>query len=237
MTSSNSEKSQIRYAGLAGFMFLFVIVADLSGMFITSRFDVPGNFVETAHRIMGAELLYRIGLSSGLIGSLCTLFLAIGLYVVLKPIDNNLALLALLFRSIEAALGGVQNIFSFVVLKLYLGADYINAFNPKQLSVLVDAHSLASSATNVSAIFFGVGSILFFYLFLNSAYIPKALSALGLLASLLVPIICFASLISPQHARIGQFGWLPIAVAEISVGFWLLFKGVSVQPRETEMWM
>lgn len=33
-------------------------------------------FLAPAHRIMGAELLYRIGLSSQLIASLCTVFLA-----------------------------------------------------------------------------------------------------------------------------------------------------------------
>jgi NADH:ubiquinone oxidoreductase subunit K len=211
-------------------MFLFVIAVDLLSVFITSRFDVPGNFAETAHRIMGSELLYRIGLSSGLIGSLCTVFLAMGLYVALKPIDNNLALLALLFRLAEATLGGVQSIFSFIVLKLYIAADYRNVFDANQLSVLVNVHSVAFSAVNISAMFFGLGSILFFYLFLKSTYIPKILSALGLLASLLVPVICFASLISPQHAKMLQLGWIPMALAETSVGLWLLFKGVSVRP-------
>lgn len=230
MTRSDTETSQIRYARIAGFMFLFVIVADLLGMFITSRFAVPGDFAETAHRIMGSELLYRIGLSSELIGSLCTVFLAMGLYGALKPIDNNLALLALVFRLAEATLGAAQNVLSFIVLKLYIGADYINVFDAKQLSVLVNLDS-DSAATNISAIFFGVGSILFFYLFLKSPYIPKVLSAFGLFASVLVPIICFASLISPKHVRIWQFGWLPMAVAEISVGFWLLFKGVNVRSQ------
>jgi hypothetical protein len=229
MTSTDIDKSQIRYARLAGFMFLFVIFADLLGMFITTRVAGPGNFAETAHRIMGSELLYRIGLSSGLIGSLCTVFLAMGLYVAVKPIDNNLALLALLFRLVEATLGGVLNISSFSNLKLYIGADSTNAFAANQLSVLVHLHS---GLYNIGAIFFSVGSILFFYLFLKSTYIPKVLSALGLFASVLFPIVCFASLISPQHATMLQLGWLPMALAEVSVGLWLLFKGVNVRPRD-----
>jgi hypothetical protein len=229
MTSSDTEKSQIVYARLAGFMFLFVIVAGLSGIFIANRFAVPGNFAETAHRIVGSELLYRIGLSSGLLSSLCTVFLAMGLYVAVKPIDNNLALLALLFRLAEATLGGVLSILSFSELKLYIDADYTNAFAANQLSVLVHLHS---GAYNIGAICFGIGSILFFYLFLKSTYIPKVLSALGLFASVLMLIVCFASLISPQHAKMLQLGWSPMFVAEISVGLWLLFKGVNVRPRD-----
>jgi NADH:ubiquinone oxidoreductase subunit K len=228
MTSSDAEKSQIMYARLAGFMFLFVIVAGLSGMFIANRFAVPENFAEIAHRIMGSELLYRIGLSSGLISSLGTVFLAMGLYIAVKPIDNNLALLALLFRLVEATLGGVLSILSFSDLKLYIGADCANAFTANQLSVLVHFHS---GAFNIGALFFSIGSILFFYLFIKSTYIPKFLSALGLFASVLMSIVCFASLISPQHAKMLQLGWLPMFVAEVSVGLWLLFKGVNVRPR------
>jgi hypothetical protein len=59
---------------------------------------------------MGSELLYRIGLSSLLIGSLSTVFLAMGLYVAVKPIDKNLALLALLFRLVEATIFGVRSL-------------------------------------------------------------------------------------------------------------------------------
>jgi len=226
MTGAYADKSQIRYARLAGFMFLFVIVADVLGMFITNRFHVSGNFAETAQRIMESQWLYRAGLSCGLIGSLCTVLLAMGLYVVVRPIDNNLALLALLFRLAEATLGGAGSILSFCALQLYIGADHRNAFAANQLSALA---SLFSSDWNIGAIFFGIGSILFFYLFLESAYIPKALSALGFYASVLVPIVSLGCLLSPQHAKMLQFGWLPIALAEISVGLWLLIKGINVQ--------
>src|SRR5207245_4325492 len=169
MTSSEIDRSQIRYARLAGFMYLFVDAAYLLGFYIVFRFQVPGNFAETAHRIMGSELLYRIGLSSLLIGGLCTVFLAMGLYVVVKPIDNNLALLALVFRLVEATLFGVVTIFNFMVLNLYIGADYMHAFDANQLSVLVNLHSVALSAGfNIAAIFFSIASMLFFYLFFIS---------------------------------------------------------------------
>ncbi len=226
MASSDTGQSQIRYARLAGFMYLFVTAVDLLGMFITGRFRVPGNFAETAHRVMGAELLYRAGLSAELIGSLCTVFLAMGLYGAVKPLNNNLALLALVFRLAEATLGGAQSILGFAVLKLYVGAGSMKAFDANQLSVLAN---LPSGLWNISAIFFGIGSILFFYLFLRSTYIPKVLSVLGLFASVLVPVICFAPLLLPQPPPALQFGWIPMLVAEISMGLWLLFKGVNVR--------
>ena len=230
MTSSDIDKSQIRYARLAGFMYLLVDAAHLTFALVSNRFRVPGNFAETAHRITGSEPLYRIGLSSGLVASLCIVFLAMGLYFAVKPLGNDLALLALVFRLLEATFVGGQAILGFVVLKLYISADSLNAFDGKQLSMFVTLHSTADSVVfNSLAIFFGVGSILFFYLFFQSTYIPRVLAGWGLLGSVLVPIVCFGSLMWPQHAKMLQLGWAPIALAEILVGLWLLFKGINLQ--------
>jgi hypothetical protein len=126
-------------------MYLLVDAAYLTLALITARFRVPGDFTETAHRIMGSELVYRIGLSSGLVASLCIVFLAVGLYVAIKPLDSNLALLALIFRLLEATFVGGQAILGFVVLKLYIGADSLNAFDEQQLSMFVTLHSTADS--------------------------------------------------------------------------------------------
>jgi hypothetical protein len=154
-----------------------------------------------------------------------------GLYGAVKPIDNNLALLALIFRLVEATIFGVLSLVSFAALKLYVDADYMRAFDANQLSVLVNLRSVATSAGfNIAAIFFSMGSILFFYLFFKSTYIPKLLSGLGLFGSVLVPIVCFGSLMLPQHARVLVLGWIPVGLAEIFVGLWLLFKGVNVRP-------
>jgi hypothetical protein len=233
MTNSDIENSQIRYARLAGFMYLFVDLAYVLGLFITSRFQVPGNFAQTAHKIIGSEILYRIGLSSLLAGGLCTVFLAMSLYAAVKPVDETLALFALVFRLAEATLFGVLSIFGFAALGLYTGAESMNAFDAKQLSVLVKVSSDAGLAGfYIAPLFFSMGSILFFYLFLKSNYIPKVLSALGLVGSVLLSIVCFGCLILPQYAGILQVGLLPVAIAEVLVGLWLLFKGVNLKPRE-----
>src|SRR3972149_9226612 len=230
MTSSDIDKSQIRYARLAGFMYLLVDAAYLTFALLTARFRVPGDFAETAHRITGSELLYRIGLSGGLVASLGIVFLAIGLYVAIKPLDHDLALLALVFRLLEAMVVGSQAILGFVALKLYMSADSLDAFDGRQLSMFVTLHSTADSVPfNSLAVFFGVGSILFFYLFFRSTYIPKLLSGFGLFGSVLLPIVGFGSFMWPQHAKTLQLGWAPIGLAEILVGLWLLFKGLNLR--------
>jgi hypothetical protein len=211
-------------------MYLLVDAAYLTFALVTARFRVPGDFVETAHRIAGSEMLYRVGLSSGLVASLCIVLLAMGLYVAVKPLDHDLALLALVFRLLEAMVVGGQAVLGFVALRLYMSAGSLAAFDGKQLSMFVTLHSTADRvAFNSLAVFFGVGSILFFYLFFQSTYIPRLLAGFGLFGSLLLPIVGFGSFIWPQHAQTLQLGWAPIGIAEILVGLWLLFKGLNLQ--------
>jgi hypothetical protein len=62
------------------------------------------------------------------------------------------------------------------------------------------APRLRQSATslNVSAIFMGMRSTMFFCLSLRARYIPVVLSGLGIFAFLLVVAACFAKLILPE---------------------------------------
>ena len=37
-------------------MYLFTYIVPITGMMITGRLEVPGDFADTAHRIIGSEL-------------------------------------------------------------------------------------------------------------------------------------------------------------------------------------
>jgi hypothetical protein len=101
-----------------------------------------------------------------------------------------------------------------------------------QSQALVNLARTAGSAVyNISATCFGIGSILFFYLFLKSRYIPRMLAAFGVFASILVPIMCLGSLIFPEHAGTLQYGWAPMAITEVTTGFWLMFFAAKTHAR------
>ncbi len=230
MTERVVENSQRAYARFAGLMYFVVLGFDVAGALIVSSIGGAGNFVETSQRIMASETLYRIGLCCSLVGSLSTILLAIGLYVAVKPVDGNLAMMALLFRVAEAAIGGMGIIIGFTVLQIHLAANHANAFDANQVGALADLSS--GVGTEISAIFFSLGSTVFFYVFLKSRYIPRVLSAWGIFASLVYTAVWFVSLILPQYsATAAAFGSLPILVAELSTGLWLLIVGIKVQPR------
>jgi hypothetical protein len=230
------QSSQQAYARLAGLMYLVVDALDIGGVLILARVSGTGGFLATAHNISASETLYRIGICCGLAGILSTVLLAACLYVTVKPLDANLAITALLFRLVEVAIAGVAIVLAFATLQIYLDANRTSAFDANQLAVLADLSSLLSLAptgiaTVVSVIFFSVGSAIFFYLFLKSAYIPRILAAGGIFASLFCLITFVASLIVVQYSgQLLGIGGLPIGIAEIVTGLWLLIRGIKTQP-------
>jgi hypothetical protein len=117
---------------------------------------------------------------------------------------------------------------SFDVLRVLSGADYLRAFEADQLQALARMYIGAHGAGyNVAEIFLGLGSTVFSYLWFKSRYIPRALAAWGVFSSLLVAICTFASVIFPDFQDISFPGcYLPIAIFELTMGFWLLFKGL-----------
>ena len=131
----------------------------------------------------------------------CAVLLAVTLYQSLKPVNQKLSLFAMVWRLGETITVVIMMIFSIQ------GKDNTVGFN-------------------ISAIFFSIGSLIFFYLFLKSKYIPKIISVFGIFASVMVTAVGSAMLISPNLAGVIQFGWLPMIIAEIATGVWLLFKGL-----------
>lgn len=232
MEDSSTVRTQRIYARVAGFLFLWLIITGLAGALTTSHIVGSGTFAETAKRVVASERLYRVALSSALIETLSALLLGFALYVTLKPVDKLLAQMAMYWRLGESFIGCVGMIFGFARLHLYTSSQSIGALGADQSQALVDLTRHAGVAVyNISAIFFSIGSIVFFYLFFKSRYIPRILSAFGVFASVLVTIICFGSLIFPEHAATLQYGWAPMAIAEVATGIWLMLFAVKTQAR------
>jgi hypothetical protein len=232
MTVTDARNSQMFWARLAGFLYLFTYVVPMTGWAITGRYEVPGDFIETAHRVMTSEQFYRFGLCCLTLNGVLCMFLAIGLYAALKPANSTLALFGLLFRLAENMLGTTFSLLDFVAVKAYSSPEISAAFTPKQLSAFLTLLAEAGAVQfNMSMVLLGIGSAFFFYVFLRSGYIPKALSILGLCATPIFAAVSLAYLFWPQYSTTLRLGWFPMALAEISIGFWLLIKGVNTRPQ------
>nr|WP_315476841.1 DUF4386 domain-containing protein [uncultured Undibacterium sp.] len=242
MQNTNDHDIQIFYARLAGFVYLLLILLYMGGQFLNSSILGVGDFASRAHNATNSEHLYRIGLALQLMASVCTTVLAYALYVTLKPANERIAQLAMLFRLGETFVGAVAVIFSFVQLRIYTAAAAVATATTVGTSTLGGSQGmdqwqtlmkLANSSHfagfNMSTLFFSVGSILFFSVFLKSNYLPKVQALFGIFASILVVLTSLGNLLLPEYAGTIQLGFIPMFISEIVTGLWLLFRGVKVR--------
>jgi hypothetical protein len=80
-------------------------------------------------------------------------------------------------------------------------------------------------------IFYCVGGILFYYLFLKSKYVPKVLSLWGLIAASLGFI---GELFALFGYDVPLYVFLPILPFELAIGVWLMVKGFRPQEVKSE---
>ena len=220
--------AQIRYARIAGFVYLLLIVLFMGGQFLIGHVTGSGTFTERTAHIVAALPLYRSALVVQFLASVLTVLLAYSLYVALKSVDEHIARLALYFRLGEA-FGGLTSFVTFAALTLRTEPKFAQALGAAQIKALVDlAHAADFASFNIGIVFFSFGSTLFYRLFLRSAYLPRALSAFGMFASALTFVVAIASLVMPAWGNALQVGWIPIFIAEIATGILLMVRGARL---------
>lgn len=217
-------------ARLIGFLYLFMMATGVFGqVFVRDRLMVPGNAAETARNIVGSEQLFRLSVAGDLVTYIGGIVLIWALYVLLRPVDRNLALLAVLLRLCENAILCAATASSLVALRLLSGADDLKALEPGQLhslaTLVISAQGLGMS---VGFILLGLGSAIFAYLLLKSRYIPKVLAAWGIFASLVLALVTLANIVFPRVGDVmGMAYMMPMGLYEVGLGLWLLIKGVQ----------
>ena len=221
-----------RYARIGGVLYVIIIAAGLSGeLFVRGSLVVPGNAAATAANIVQSRYLWRAGIAGDLLMHICDVGLMLVFYVLLRPVNQNLARLAILFNLVQTCVL-VANKLNLVVPLFLLGdTAYMKAFTPEQLQAL----SYVSIRTHdygfaFGLIYFGVECVVIGYLIVRSLYFPKALGVMMQIAGACYVINSFALLLYPPiGTRLVPFILLPPFVAELSVALWLLVKGVDVR--------
>jgi len=223
------EPEQHTAAKAVGFIYLIAMATSIfAEMYARAPLIVSGDAVRTAMNIVASERLFRIGSVIHLITFASDAMLAVALYVVLRPVNRNLALLAAAWRIVDCSVLSVNLLNDFVVLRLLSGADYLKVFDLKQLQALARLfYSVEGAGFQIGFVFLGLGSTLFSYLWLRSRYIPKVLAGWGIFASLVMAIVTLAVMLFPRLGEaLGLTYMAPMFFYEVGLGLWLLIKGI-----------
>jgi hypothetical protein len=231
MTHRPAGISPQTYARIGGVLYLIIIVAGgFAEGIVRSRLIVPGDAAATAKNIMASEWLWRIAFAGDLAIYVCGIPLVLIFYLLLSPVNRNLALLAVFFNLVSLAIEGVNALSHFAPLLLLGGADFLKVFDPPQLQALallfVNMHSYGFG---ISLTIFSFVLLLEGYLIFNSGYFPKTLGVLVAIAAICYLTNSLALFLAPAfHAKIFPVILIPSFVGELSLCLWLLVMGVDV---------
>ena len=230
MTIATISDSQRKAATVVGLAYLLALVpAIFAEFYVRAQLIVVDSATQTGQNIVAHERLFRLGIASNLTVFAIDVALITALYVVLKPVGGHLALLAAAWGLIETATLVVVTLTDLDVLRILSGAGSLQAFGADRLDALamlsVRAHG---AAYGVGLVFAGLRSTAFSYLWFRSRFIPRALAAWGVFASFLMGACAFSFIISPELAKyvgVEVYGG-PIFLFELTMGCWLLIKGL-----------
>lgn len=224
--------SDKQLARTAGVFYLIIIICGLfSEGFVRMSLIVPGQAVQTATNIAGADFLFRLGFVSDLVMIVADIIVAVIFYFLLRPVSEIVALLAAFFRLAQAAViaANLLNHLSPLLLVSTIGDG---SFDQNQLSSLtlffMEGHR---HGYLISQVLFSINCIAMGYLLIQSRLFPKILGWGVSMAAVVYLLDALVNFLSPNLAESTALLMVIPILAEFSLCFWLLFKGIKTPQK------
>src|SRR5205823_3666598 len=191
----------------------FAIVV-LGNYVLLNPLVVPGDAAATAQNVVAHQTQLRITVVCFLTYSLGVVVLLSALYVILKPLNPGLALVGALSRLVFALLWLLSTLNLLAMLRLLSNVNYLQIFEPNRLQALARLHLGAT---------------------FDDYYV--GLPFFGVISSAWCVLCAFVFLIFPHFNKVvnDYLFDTPMALFELIVSFWLLFKGLKpVPPNQSQ---
>lgn len=237
MTWYGKKNSPILYAKIAGVLYLIIIVLGIfAEIFVRSRLFVPEKATATATNIMAFNGLFRVGFIADSVMVLSDVALAVLLYILLRPVNKMLALMAMFFRLIQTAVLSLNLLNYYAAYLILSNKSYTAMFDTTQLHSLVYLFfDLHGHGYDLGLLFFGIHCAILGYLILKSSYFPKILGGLIIAAAAAYLLGSYTRFLFPDYLLFISPIYIIALVAEVSMCLWLLVKGINLQQWEKKI--
>jgi len=210
-------------------MVLTMIGGFFGEMYMPSRILVRGDAAATARNIVESSFLFRLGFAAYLVEAICDIALSLVFYVLLRPVNRNIALLAAFFGLVSTAVFAVGQLFYFGATVPLGDAEYLKSFSTDQRNALsMISIRMYGLAAGIFMAFYGIATGVRGYLVYGAGYLPRALGVLMMLAGLGFIARNFVLVLAPAY--VSDLFLVPMFVSGLSLMLWMLLKGVDV-PR------
>jgi len=213
---------------VAGFWYLLlVILGPLRIIYIPNKLFVDGDPAATVGNIAAHEWLFRFGIVGDLACGVILILLVLAFYRLFKGVDQNLAVLVVIFGGVMPALINFVGVVSdAAALMVVRGADFLSAFDKPQRDALVMLFlNLRDHQNTAAEILWGVWLLPLALLVYRSRFLPRFLGVWLALGGAAYLILSLTGELLPQYqGRVFTYAQ-PAFFGELAIMFWLLIKG------------
>jgi hypothetical protein len=214
-----------RVAGL--WYLLLVVVGPLRLVYIPSKLFVRGNAAATVNNIAAHEWLFRFGIVGDLVGAVILIFLVLAFYRLFRGVDQNLAVLVVIFGGVMPALINFVGVVSDAgALMIVRGADFLSVFDKPQRDALAMLFLRLRSHQIIAAeLLWGLWLFPLAILVYRSRFLPRFLGVWLIVNGFAYVIMSFTGLLLPQyHDKVFLIAQ-PALLGEVVLMLWLVIKG------------
>lgn len=226
-TEQSEALAASRYARITGVaMFLSIVFGLLGEMILPNRIIVGEDAAATAANILGHPMLFRLSFATYLVEGICDVALCIFFYILLRPVDRNLALLSAFFGIASMVTYAVSESSYYVSSLALSNAGGMGAFSPDQRSALAYlAIRISGAIASLFLSLYGIESMIRGYLMARSSYLPKIVGYLFIVGGAGFFLRSATYLLAPRYSS--PIFLMPMALAAISTMAWLLIRGID----------
>ncbi|HEV2297919.1 MAG TPA: DUF4386 domain-containing protein [Candidatus Acidoferrales bacterium] len=220
-----SARNPGRVAGL--WYLLLVVLGPLRLVYIPNKLFVSGNAAATVSNIAAHQLLFRFGIAADLACAVILIFLAMAFYRLFKGVDQNLAVLVVIFGGVMPAVidfvGVVSDLATVMVVH---GASFLSVFDkPQQDALAMLFLHLRDHQNTAAEILWGVWLLPLALLVYRSRFLLRFLGVWLVINGIAYVVLSLTGVLLPQYqGDVFNYGQ-PAFLGEIAIMLWLLIKG------------
>jgi hypothetical protein len=215
-----------------GLLYLSMLpVAPFALIYIPQRLIVRGNPAETASRILGSEMLFRLGIVGNVLSTIIFVLLALALYRLFQNVDRIQAVLMVALAVISTPITFFNVVNDLAALTLLRGADYLQVFSRPQLeAAALFFLGLSNKGTLIAEIFWGLWLFPFGILVMRSRFMPRILGVLLIVNGFAYVVASMTGILFPSYGPVvNRYALIP-ETGELWFMLWILIKGIKVEP-------
>lgn len=222
-----SPRNPGRVAGI--WYLLLVILGPVRLMYIPGKLFVSGNASATAGNIAAHETLMRFGIASDIVCGVILVFLTLALYGLFKDVDQQLAVLVVIFGGImPAVIDFVGVVCDLGALRAVRGAPFLAVFEKPQLDALALLFLNLRDYQNTAAeTLWGVWLLPLAILVYKSRLLPRFIGVWLFINGIDYILLSLIGVLLPQYqATVFNYSQ-PLLAGELILMLWLVIKGAK----------